>query len=71
MGEGEPKSYLPSLILAKTAPLMGLVRMNGKGDKRRPSTITLKEYEDKWEAIFTRPNVTQRDVADRRTEDAK
>jgi len=26
--------------------------MNGKGGKRRPTTVTIKEWEKKWEAIF-------------------
>jgi hypothetical protein len=26
--------------------------MTGKGDKRRPSWVTAREYRERWEAIF-------------------
>ena len=33
---------------------------NGKGDKRRPSQISEKELEDKWNRIFKKKKVDEK-----------
>ena len=51
---GEYGSYL--LALSRFRTLIGLLylRMSGKGSKRRPTTVTIKEWEKKWELIFNK-----------------
>jgi hypothetical protein len=35
--------------------------MNGKGDKPRPLSIPMKEFDDKWDAIFKTPKTEEKD----------